>query len=54
MKLDAESLVVESFDLGQDVLMYAEEPAADEGGERSQYCSLINTCATCWTDCPCA
>jgi hypothetical protein len=54
MKLDAESLVVESFDVGQNVPMYAGEPAVDQGAERSQYCSLVNTCATCWTDCPCA
>jgi hypothetical protein len=54
MKLDTESLKVESFEAGQDGIHYADQPPIDQGAERSQYCSLINTCATCWTDCPCA
>ena len=54
MKLDPESITVDSFDLGQAGPSYADQPAIDQGAERSQYCSLVNTCATCWTDCPCA
>lgn len=46
MKLDPDSIVVDSFNLS--------EPSQPIGGGDSRYCSLINTCATCWTDCPCA
>jgi|GEM_PF-5134657 len=51
MKLDAESLVVESFDV---VPSYGVEQAGEPGGGGSRYCTLEHTCATCWTDCPCA
>jgi len=45
MKLDPESITVESFDVSQ-----ADELVAGD----SVKCSIIHTCATCWTDCPCA
>jgi hypothetical protein len=45
MRLDPDSLTVESFDVSQ--------PDQPIGGD-SVKCSIINTCATCWTDCPCA
>jgi hypothetical protein len=53
MKLDPASLVVDSFDAGQDGLSYAAEPTVGFA-ERTRYCSYYETCATCYTDCPCA
>lgn len=46
MKLNPDSIIVESFNVSQ-----AEEPIA---GDDSVKCSIIHTCDTCWTDCPCA
>jgi hypothetical protein len=54
MKLDPQSLTVDSFDLGQDGPSAVLQPGAPLGPGDSRYCSLINTCATCYTDCPCA
>jgi hypothetical protein len=53
MKLQPESLVVDSFDLSEAVPPLGVANLADDGA-RSRYCSLIETCATCYTDCPCA
>ncbi|HYR12356.1 MAG TPA: hypothetical protein VEQ60_31505 [Longimicrobium sp.] len=46
MKLDPESIVVDSFNMS--------EPDQPIAGGDSVKCSIIHTCATCWTDCPCA
>jgi hypothetical protein len=54
MKLDPNALVVDSFEAGLDTPSYAQEPTVDTVAGGSRYCSLVNTCATCWTDCPCA
>ena len=54
MKLNPDSLIVDSFDLGQDGPSSVLQPGAGPGGGDSRYCSLINTCASCYTDCPCA
>jgi hypothetical protein len=54
MKLKLDSLTVDSFEVGEDGLASVLQPTAEGGAERSQVCSLIQTCATCFTDCPCA
>ncbi|HEY0016833.1 MAG TPA: hypothetical protein VGC13_10960 [Longimicrobium sp.] len=56
MKLNPESLTVDSFDLTQDVSpFYVIGEPSEDVGIRSRYCSLYDTCNTCrFTDCPCA
>ena len=53
LSLDPDSLVVDSFDVPQAALVL-DGPAPVAGDGRSRYCSLYETCATCFTDCPCA
>ena len=55
MKLDPGSLIVDSFNPGQDApsSLNPEEPPDGEVGSR--YCTLVGTCTTCWwTRCNCA
>lgn len=59
MKLDPDTLSVESFATGSDLATYdyaePEEPADDEVAMKSRYCTLVGTCTTCWnTRCNCA
>jgi hypothetical protein len=57
MKLDPESLTVDSFDLTQNSEPFygIDQPSDDEVAGGSRYCSLVQTCGTCWhTRCNCA
>ncbi len=54
MKLDPNSLTVDSFDLGQDGPAAVLQPGVNPVAGGTRYCSMFETCATCYTDCPCA
>lgn len=54
MKLHPETLVVDSFDLAEAAPPLGVANLAENNETSLRYCSLVNTCATCYTDCPCA